>query len=79
MKRKIVDALVMTAAIAISMPISSAKAQITGGFNPTGSVPGLGLPDLGGGSDLGSLLGNSGGLFGGEDRKSTRLNSSHVD
>ena len=69
MKRRIVDALVITAAIALSIPISPAKAQLTGGFNPAGSVPGLGglgLPDLGSGSDLGDLLGNSGGLFGGD-------------
>ena len=53
MKRRIVDALIITAAIALSIPISPAKAQLIGGFNPAGSVPGLGLPDLGGGSDLG--------------------------
>ena len=66
MKRRIVDALVITAAIALSIPISPAKAQLTGGFNPAGSLPGLGLPDLGSGSDLEGLLGNSGGLFGGD-------------
>ena len=67
MKRRIVDALVITAAIALSIPISPAKAQITGGFNPPGSVPGfgnLGLPDSVGNSDLGILLGNSGRKLG---------------
>ena len=66
-KRIVIRALIWTTAIVISIPISPAKAQITGGFNPAGSVPGfggLGLPDPGGGTDLGNLLGNSGGPLG---------------
>ena len=68
MKRRIVEALTITAAIAISMPISPAKAQITGGFNPIENIPNfnnLGLPSSG--SDLNSILGNSGGILGGNN------------
>ena len=66
MKRRIVEALTITAAIAISMPISPAKAQITGGFNPIENIPNfnnLGLPS--GGGDLNNILGNAGGILGG--------------
>ena len=66
-KRIVIRVLIWTTAIVISIPISPAKAQIPGGFNPAGSVPGfggLGLPDPGGGTDLGNLLGNSGGPLG---------------
>ena len=68
MKRRIVEALTITAAIAISMPISPAKAQITGGFNPIENVPNfknLGLPSSGG--DLNGILGNTGGILGGNN------------
>ena len=66
-KRIVIRTLIWTTAIVMSIPITPAKAQITGGFNPAGSVPGfgnLGLPDVGGSSDLGDLLGNSGGPLG---------------
>ena len=62
-----ITSLALTTTIVISIRISPANAQTTSGFNPAGSVPGfanLGLPDVGGSSDLGNLLGNSGGLLG---------------
>ena len=51
-----------TIAFVLAIPIASARAQITGGFNPSGGgVPGLSNPDL---SGLGNILGNSGGRLG---------------
>ena len=51
-----------TIAFVLAIPIASVRAQITGGFNPSGGgIPGLSNPDL---SGLGSILGNSGGPLG---------------
>ena len=51
-----------TIAFAVAIPIASVRAQITGGFNPSGGgVPSLNNPDL---SGLGNILGNSGGPLG---------------
>ena len=52
--------------------LSSLLGMITGG-GPEGEPAGSG----GGGVDFASLLGMLGGIAGGGDRKSTRLNSSH--
>ena len=61
-KRTIRKLLPCTIAFVLTIPIASVRAQITGGFNPSGGgVPELSNPDL---SGLGNILGNSGGPLG---------------
>lgn len=62
LKSMIGKLLPCTIAFALAIPIASVRAQIIGGFNPSGGgIPGLSNPDL---SGLGNILGNSGGPLG---------------
>ena len=62
LNNRVMKILPCTIAFVLAIPIASVRAQITGGFNPSGGgVPSLNNPDL---SGLGNILGNSGGPLG---------------